>query len=128
MTKRQIMLTITLMLGSALSMAAQQPAQPGAQTVANPCERFKMRIITPDEKLDAKAVIQPPNTGIEYKGIVINPCGQADAKAGTTAPRVTGTPKPLPLLKLNPEAEQKLLTPAEMLKQLTQPAAPKPKS
>lgn len=128
MIQRQLVLTIVLTLGSALSMAAQQPAQPSAQTAATPCERYKMLVIKPDEKLDAKAVIPPPATGIEYKGILINPCAQANANASTTAPRITGTPKPLPLLKLNPEAEQKLLTPAEMLKQLNQPATSKPKS
>lgn len=127
MTKRQITLTSALTLCCALSVAAQQPAPPADQTESTACGRFKMRVIKPDEKLDAKAVIQPSATGVEYKGIVIDPCAQADTKAVKAAPRAAGNPKPIPLLKLGPEPENKLLSPAEMMKKLNQLTAPKPK-
>lgn len=128
MTKWQITLTIVLTLCCALSLTAQQPAQPVDQTESTSCRRFKMRVIKPDEKLDAKAVIKSPATNVEYKGIVINPCTEVDTKTVKAAPRATDTPKPLPLLKLNPEPENKLLSPTEMLKKLNQPTIPKPKS
>jgi hypothetical protein len=128
MTKWQIAFIVVLTLCCSLSMAAQQPTQSADQTESTSCGRYKMRVIKPDEKLDTKAVIQPPTTGVEYKGIVINPCTETDNKAVKSPPRFNDKPKLQPLLKLNPEPEKKLLSPAEMLKKLNQPAAPKPKS
>lgn len=75
----------------------------------------------------AKTPEVQPDPRIEYKGIVIDPCAQPDAKFVKPVLNRTGKPKPPPLLKLTPEPETQLLTPAEMLKKLSQPAAPKPK-
>ncbi len=128
MTNRQITLTSALTLCLALSMSAQQPAPRASQSEQAPCERFKMRIVEPGPAAHlAKTPEVQPDPRIEYKGIVIDPCAQPDAKFVKPVLNRTDRPKPPPLLKLNPEPENKLLTPAELLKKLSQPVAPKPK-
>lgn len=117
----------TLLL-SATSYAQQEPKALDSPKSAA-CERYKMRIVEPDSVANlAKTPEVQPDARFEYKGKVIDPCAQSELKAVKSPPRLNDKPKPQPLLKLNPESEKKLLSPAEMLKKLNQPAAPKPKS
>lgn len=125
MFMRDSLLIVTAMLWLAVPALAQSTTPP--VNTATACARFKMLIVEPGPAANlARTPERQPDANIEYKGRVIDPCAQPAVKAVQTSPRRLNKPKPLPLLKLNPEPENKLLSPAEMIKKLSQPAAPKP--
>lgn len=85
-----LILTLTLMPSLQETAAAQGAHGGQTKEPADPCSRFKMRIVSPDESLDYKMLIVEPPAEIDYKGRVFDPCRIEGTKRVMARPPLPG--------------------------------------
>lgn len=115
-------------LAMAVALGGAGYAQDNQANQANDnCASFKMRVVKPSESLDSKMTL-PADTTLD-QAMVVNPCPPSSRIATRQKP---GSPEfeprqnaDGPSLKFN-LPDGRIKSPAEVLKQLTTPALPKP--
>jgi hypothetical protein len=98
-----------VVLVSASAVAAQ--VQPSEKRSGDPCEQFKMRIVTPSADVDYKLRIYTPPAVVDYKMRIFNPCPESNLVVAADPPPIPGKPRggfQFPPSAFGPESDLKI--------------------
>ena len=113
-----------IVLVSASAVVAQ--VKPSNERSGDPCEQFKIRIVTPSADVDYKLRIFTPPANVDYKMRIFNPCTETNLVVVAEPPPIPGKPRggfQFPPSAFGPESDLKIGEPSPPL---LPPYRPKP--